>query len=60
MDLKNDPGETKNLAYDPAYKAILDQHRDMLRKFGEEQNDPLVAKLLENNVQPVPLMTTPN
>jgi choline-sulfatase len=33
FDMKNDPGETKNLANDPAYREILDQHIEMLEKW---------------------------
>lgn len=53
VDLINDPGEMNNLATNPDFKAVLVQHRDLLKKFGKEQNDPLVSKLLKNNVQPI-------
>jgi choline-sulfatase len=54
VDLHADPGETRNLATDPAYRPVLLQHRELLARFGREQNDPLVAELLANNVGPVP------
>ncbi len=53
VDLINDPGEMNNLATNPDFKSVLIQHRALLLKFGKEQNDPLVAKLLENNVQSI-------
>jgi len=31
VDMKNDPGEMKNLAKDPAYRKVLQQHRQHLR-----------------------------
>lgn len=31
MDLEKDPGEMKNMATDPAYKDILDEHRQCYR-----------------------------
>ena len=33
FDLKADPGETHNLAYDPAYQTVLSKHRKILREF---------------------------
>jgi arylsulfatase A-like enzyme len=54
VDLKNDPGETMNVADDPAYRKILENHREILRNFGIRYNDPLVPKLLNNNVAPIP------
>lgn len=53
VDLINDPGEMANLAINPDFKDVLVQHRALLLKFGKEQNDPLAAKLLENNVQAI-------
>jgi choline-sulfatase len=45
-DMENDPGETRNLADDPAYKSILLEHRELLRKFGVENRDTLAGKML--------------
>ncbi|AQQ72436.1 Arylsulfatase [Limihaloglobus sulfuriphilus] len=33
FDMKTDPGETKNLAADPAFKNIIAEHKDMLRRW---------------------------
>jgi arylsulfatase A-like enzyme len=57
VDMENDPGETINLATDPAYNSVLLKHRQLLKTFGIENKDPLVGKLLENNVQPIPFVT---
>ncbi|MEG1586417.1 MAG: sulfatase-like hydrolase/transferase [Bacteroidales bacterium] len=38
-DLKNDPGERINLAYDPKYKKILRQHRELLKNYTVNTND---------------------
>jgi arylsulfatase A-like enzyme len=54
-DLKKDPGETVNVAEDPAYRKVLESHREILRNFGSRYNDPLVPVLLNNNVAPLPL-----
>jgi arylsulfatase A-like enzyme len=45
-DMENDPGETRNLADDPAYKSTLVEHRELLRKFGVENRDTLAGKML--------------
>lgn len=58
VDMQNDPGETRNLATVPAYKAVLLKHRELFRSFGKENNDPLVEKLLENIVQPIPFVAS--
>ncbi len=54
VDLVNDPGETNDLAADPAYRDVLVAHREMLAEFGREHNDPLVAELLADDVKPMP------
>jgi arylsulfatase A-like enzyme len=54
VDLENDPGEIKNLAGDPDYRMILLEHRALLARFGKEDHDPLVAKLLADDVKPIP------
>jgi choline-sulfatase len=57
VDLENDPGETKNLASDPAYRNELIEHRKMLLKFAMEHNDTLVAGLLADDVKPLPFVS---
>jgi len=46
IDMKNDPGEMKNLAKDPAYREVLQQHRqyleDFCRKYGDNFSAPEV------------------
>jgi arylsulfatase A-like enzyme len=58
VDLQADPGEMNDLATDPKYREILLQHRELLARFGREQNDPLVAELLADDVKPVPFTAT--
>ncbi|MCU0782753.1 MAG: sulfatase-like hydrolase/transferase [Verrucomicrobia bacterium] len=53
MDLQADPGETVDLAADPRYREVLLRHRELLRRFGHEHNDPLVAELLADQVKPI-------
>lgn len=54
VDLQADPGETTDLATVPKYREILLQHRELLARFGREQNDPLAAGLLADNAMPIP------
>lgn len=54
VDLIRDPGETNDLARDPAFHAVLLAQRERLRKFGVATGDPLVATLLADNVAPRP------
>ncbi len=39
VDLKKDPGEMRNLASDPEYHELLNQHRAYLQQWIEESND---------------------
>jgi len=39
IDMQNDPGEMKNLAMDPAYGAVLDEHRKYLKEWIELTGD---------------------
>lgn len=39
---------------DPSYRKVLLDHRELLTRFGQEHNDPLVAELLADNVKPIP------
>jgi hypothetical protein len=41
-DLSEDPHENRNLAEDPAYRAIRDQLAGMLREWMEATGDPLL------------------
>ncbi len=54
VDLQADPGELNDLATDPQYRPVLLEHRALLARFGREQNDPLVAALLADDVKPMP------
>jgi arylsulfatase A-like enzyme len=54
VDLKQDPGETVDLATDPAYRHVLLNHRELLRRFGDTYGDKLVAELLADDVKPRP------
>ena len=52
VDLEKDPGETINLARDPAHRETLLAMRERLRKWGEANRDPLVAAMLADDVKP--------
>jgi len=41
INLKNDPGEMSNLAYDAEHKTILDEHRALLAKWVERAGDEI-------------------
>jgi choline-sulfatase len=51
VDLQTDPGETINVAPDPAFRKTLLKHRELLKDFGKKHNDPLVEKLFHNNAE---------
>jgi arylsulfatase A-like enzyme len=53
VDMQVDPGEMANLASDPKYRAVLRQHRELLERFGKENDDRLVPELLADNVKPI-------
>jgi choline-sulfatase len=38
-DMNADPGETRNLAVEPAYEGVLQQHRDTLKEWCSETGD---------------------
>jgi len=46
FDMKNDRGETKNLALNPQHKIILQQHRDFLKDFAIKHNDKTALTML--------------
>jgi len=54
VDLEKDPGETVDLATDPASHEILLKHRDLLREFARENHDALTTELLKGGVKPRP------
>jgi arylsulfatase A-like enzyme len=56
VDLEKDPLETKDLAADPAYRPVLLEHRDLLRKFAAETKDTLAGEMLADDVGPRPFM----
>jgi len=43
-DLKNDPGEMRNLASNPAHKATLKEHRRLLKEWTSNIGDTIAAK----------------
>jgi arylsulfatase A-like enzyme len=45
FDLENDPGETRNLAPDPAARVVLQEHRERLRLWVMENGDSLAEAL---------------
>lgn len=54
VNLQEDPGEMINLARDPAHRDELLRHRNLLTRFGLEQDDPLAAELLADDVKALP------
>ncbi len=54
VDMQADPLEMVDLAADPKYREVILQHRAILARFGREQNDPLVAEILSDDVKPIP------
>jgi len=46
VDMKNDPGEMKNLAGNPAFSAILLEHREYLREFARQHKDEAAIRML--------------
>jgi arylsulfatase A-like enzyme len=54
IDLIDDPGEMVDLARDPAYRHVLLEHRERLRRFGVKYDDALVDELLADDVGPRP------
>ena len=54
IDLQADPGETNDLARDPDHRAVLLEHRDLLRAFAARHRDPLVAELLADDIKARP------
>ncbi len=46
FDLKNDPGETRNIAGDKSMRSVLLKHRSYLKEFAIKQNDTYAAKML--------------
>jgi choline-sulfatase len=49
-DMINDRGETINLAFDPSFAAILEKHRDLLKKYAHTTGDNFFK--LHVNVSP--------
>ena len=47
FDLKYDPGETRNLAYEPSMRHIVKKHRDMLRAWMQKTNDKSCRNIFE-------------
>jgi choline-sulfatase len=46
-DLKDDPGEMKNLAETPAFRSVLEQHRRLLRGWVEKTGDRIAASYID-------------
>lgn len=56
-DLEKDPLETVNLAADPACRATVLDHREMLRQFAAKTSDATAAAMLAGDVPPRPFQT---
>lgn len=59
VDLVEDPGELNDLARDPAFRPVLLEMRERLRRFGERHRDPLVATMLVEGPRPFPHVAQP-
>jgi arylsulfatase A-like enzyme len=46
IDLKNDPGEMNNLAYDDKYKDVLNSHRKLLAKWAKRTDDKIAGEFI--------------
>ena len=46
IDLKNDPGEMKNLAERAEFKDVLDKHRQLLHEWVKKNNDSIGAEYI--------------
>lgn len=58
FDLQTDPGETQNLAADPAYHHVLLEHRGLLQEFARLRGDSKAASLLTHGVLPRPFKSS--
>ena len=47
-DLKNDPGEMKNLAENSEYRNVLNTHRRLLRKWVERIDDKIGTEYVKS------------
>ena len=47
FDLEKDPGETRNLAYLPWKRRVVEQHRTLLREWLEKTGDPFLEYMKE-------------
>jgi arylsulfatase A-like enzyme len=45
IDLESDPGEMVNVADDPGYRSVLEEHRRRLRAWAEATSDPALATI---------------
>ena len=50
----DDPGETRNLAADPAHRKALLAHRVLLQEFGAQHKDNVATEMLADDVKPRP------
>jgi len=39
FDMENDPGEMKNLVYEEGYEKVLNEHRNLIKKWAQETKD---------------------
>jgi choline-sulfatase len=46
VDMEMDPHEMRNVARDPAYKDVLKEHQDLLRKYAAETGDREAVEIL--------------
>ena len=54
IDMLNDPLESKNVATQKEFQDVLNDHRKVLADYGKQHNDPLIPKLLANDVEARP------
>ena len=46
VDMKSDPGEMNNLAQDPASSSVLNEHRQLLKTWYQQNNETLDARYI--------------
>lgn len=47
VDLKNDPGEMRNVVDDPKFRAVLAEHRKLLENWAKLSNDEDASKYVK-------------
>ena len=54
FDIERDPGETRNIAAEPAQAEVLAAHREMLKRYAQAHGDHLALEMLAPGYRPEP------